>query len=95
MVCLVGVERVEVVRGIVRLTTNKTTEEGGDDGLGDDDLVVNRSSLEVEKFHANWLSLEDVANVIRVDSVLADESLENVEALRSELVDATLFEEVG
>jgi len=95
LVCLVGVERVEVVRGIVRLTTNKTTEEGGDDGLGDDDLVVNRSSLEVEKFHANWLSLEDVANVIRVDSVLADESLENVEALRSELVDATLFEEVG
>ena len=40
-VCLVGVERVEVVWGIVRLTTNETAEEGGDDGLGDDDLVVN------------------------------------------------------
>jgi len=77
------------------LTTNKPTEEGGDDGLGDDDLVVNRSSFEMEKFHANRLSLEDVANVIRVDSVLADEPLEDMEALWGELVNTTLLEEVG
>jgi len=49
----------------------------------------------MEEFHANRLSLEDVANVIRVDSVLADEPLEDVEALWGELVNTTLLEEVG
>lgn len=95
MICLVGVKRLEVVRGIVRLTANETAEEGGDDGLRNDDLVVNRSSLKVEKFHANRLGLEDVADVIRVDSVLAYESLEDVETFRGELVNATLLKEVG
>ena len=41
LVSLIGIERTEVFRGIVRLATNKTAEEGGDDGLRDDDLVVN------------------------------------------------------
>ena len=35
----------------------------------------------MEKLHANQLSLEDVANVIRVDSILADEPLKDVESL--------------
>ena len=49
----------------------------------------------MEKLHANRLSLEDVANVIRVDSILADKSLEDVESLWGELVNTTLLEEVG
>ena len=95
MVCLVGVERVEVIWGIVRLAANETAEESGDDSLRDDDLVVNRSPLKMEKLHADWLSLEDVADVVRVDSILADEPLENVETFGGELVDAAFLEEVG
>lgn len=95
MVCLVGVKRLEVVRGIVWLTANETAEKGGDDCLRDDDLVVNRSSLEMEKFHANRLSLKDVADVISVDSVLAYESLEDVKTLGGELVNTSLPKEVG
>lgn len=53
MVYLAGVERVEVFWGVVRLTTNKATEEGSDDGLRDDDLAVNLSPLKMKKFHAN------------------------------------------
>lgn len=49
----------------------------------------------MEKLHTNWLGLEDVADVIRVDSVLADESLEDMETLWGELVHAALFKEVG
>ena len=49
----------------------------------------------MEKLHANRLGLEDVANVIRVDSILADEPLEYMEALWGELVNTTLLEEVG
>ena len=95
MVRLVLVERIEVFWGVVRLTANEAAEEGGDDGLGNDDLVVNRSPLEMEKLHANRLSLEDVADVVRVDSVLADESLEDVETLGGKLVNAAFLEKVG
>ena len=49
----------------------------------------------MEKLHANRLGLEDVANVICVDSVLANKPLENMEALWGELVNTTLLEEVG
>jgi len=95
MVCLIGAERLEVVWGIVRLTTNETAEEGGDDGLRDNDLVVNRSPLKVEELHANRLGLEDMADMVRVDSVLTDEPLEDVETLWGELVNAALLKEVG
>jgi hypothetical protein len=80
--------------GIVRLTANEAAEESGDDGLRDDDLVVNRSPLKMEKLHADRLGLEDVADVIRVDSVLADEPLEDMETLWSELINTALLEEV-
>ena len=95
MVCLVGTEGLKVIWRVVGLTADETAEEGGDDGLRDDDLVVDRSSLKVEKFHANRLGLKDVADVIRVDSVLADEPLEDMETLWGELVNASLLEEVG
>ena len=36
-----------------------------------------------------------MADMVRVDSVLADEPLENVEALWGELVNAAFLEEVG
>ena len=35
----------------------------------------------MEQLHAYWLCLKDVADVIDVDSVLADEPLEDVETL--------------
>jgi len=49
----------------------------------------------MKKLHAYRLGLEDVADVIRVDPVLADEPLEDMEALWSELVNAAFLEEVG
>lgn len=49
----------------------------------------------MEKFHANRLGLKDVANVIGVDSVLADEPLEDMESLWSELINTALLKEVG
>ena len=95
MVCLEGIERLEVLRGVVGLTANETAEESGDHSLRDDNLVVNRSSLEVEKFHANRLGLKDMADVIRVDSVLAYEPLEDMETLWGERVNTALLKEVG
>ena len=95
LVCPVRVKRLEVLRGVVWLTTDETAEEGGDDGLRNDDLVINRPPFKMEKFHANRLCLEDVADVVRVDSVLADEPLEDMETLWSELVNATLLKKVG
>ena len=41
LVCLVGVERGEVFWGVVRLMTNETAKEGGNDELRDDDLAIN------------------------------------------------------
>ena len=49
----------------------------------------------MEKFHANRLGLKDVADVVRVDSVLTDEPLEDMKTLWSELVDAAFLEEIG
>ena len=49
----------------------------------------------MEEFHANRLGLKDVADMIRVDSVLAYESLEDMEALWGELVNTALLKEVG
>lgn len=40
LVCLVRVERLEVVWWVVRLATDEAAEEGGNNGLRDDDLVV-------------------------------------------------------
>jgi len=95
LVCRVGTKRLEVIWGVIRLTANETAEESGDDGLRDDDLVVNRSPLKVEELHANRLGLEDMADMVRVDSILADEPLENMETLWGELVNAALLKEVG
>jgi len=45
----------------------------------------------VEKFHANQLGLEDAADVISVDSVLADEPLKDAETLWSELANTAFL----
>ena len=92
MIFLVGVEGLKIVRGVVRLAANEATEEGSDDGLGNDDLVVNWSPFKIEQLHAYWLCLKDVAEVVGVDSIPVDEPLEDVEMLWSELATAFLEE---
>lgn len=72
-----GLERNLGVWGIVRLTAKESAEEGGDDGLGDDDLVVNRTSLEMEQLHADWLGGKDVGKLVTADAVATDEAFEN------------------
>ena len=45
----------------------------------------------MEKFHTNQLGLEDAADVISVDSVLADEPLKDAETLWSELANTAFL----
>ena len=46
--------------GIVGLAADEAAEEGGDDGLGNDDLVIDRATFEVKEFHAYGLCGKDV-----------------------------------
>ena len=62
--------------------------------MGDDDLVVDRATLEVEELHANWLRSKDVAEMVTIDAVAADEAFEDMKTLWGENVDATVLEEI-
>lgn len=48
----------------------------------------------MEELHTDGLGGEDVRQVVAVDTVLAHKPFEDVETLRSEYIDAALFEEV-
>jgi len=82
-------------RHVVGLAAGEAAEEGGDDGLGNDDFVVTRAAFEVQKLHADRLGGEDLEKVVCVHAVLGDEAFEDVEAFGSQHVDATLLEKVG
>lgn len=45
---------------IVGLAADEVAEEGGGDGLGDDDLIIDGATLEMEEFHACGLGREDM-----------------------------------
>ena len=49
----------------------------------------------MKKFHANRSGLEDMADMVRADSVLVHEPLENMKALWGELVNTVFLEGVG
>src|SRR5258706_16461829 len=86
---------ISVFVHIVWLTTNKASEKGCDDSLGDDNFVIRCATLEVEELHAYWLASKDFVEVIRGDTILGNKAFQNMKALGGELVYATLLEEVG
>lgn len=69
VVALEGVDGL-VGRGlVVGRAADEAAEEGGDDRLGDDDLVVGAPTLEVQKLDADGLRGEHLLEVIRVHAV--------------------------
>lgn len=60
--------------------------------FGRDDIVVRLSSFEMEELHADWLSRKDRYETICCDTVLGDESFEDVQALWCDLEDCAVFE---
>lgn len=80
---------------VVGATADESAEQGSDDGLGDDNLVVRRSPLEVQQLHADGLVLKHTDKRVAVDAVLDDEALEDMQALGRDDVDASLLEEIG
>ena len=55
-----GIEGLCCLRGIVGLATDEATEEGCDDGLGNDDLVIDGATFEMEELHAYGLGRKDM-----------------------------------
>jgi len=45
---------------IVGLAADEATEEGGDDGLGDDKFIIDRATFEMEELHAYGLCRNDM-----------------------------------
>jgi hypothetical protein len=80
--------------GIVGLAADEATKEGGDDGLGDDDLIIDGSTFEMKEFHAYGLCSKDMSQMIAIDAVATDEPLKDVETLGGENVDATVLEKI-
>ena len=66
-----------------------------DDLLVDENLVVDRSALEVQQLQADGLGGEDADEVLCADAVLANEALEDVQALAGEHVNAAVLERAG
>jgi len=60
--------------------------------LGDNDLVVDRTTFEMKELHANWLRGKDVGEMVAIDAVATDEAFEDMETLGGENVDATILE---
>lgn len=46
--------------GIVGQAADEATKEGGDDGLRDDDLIIDGATFEMKEFHAYGLCSEDM-----------------------------------
>ena len=86
---------ISVFLHVIGLATNKASEKGGDNGLGDDNFVIRCPTLEVEELHAYGLASKDFVEVIRGDTILGNKAFQNMKTLWGELVYATLLEEVG
>ena len=90
-----GIECLCRLWGIVGLAADETTEEGSDDGLGDDNLVIDGATFEMEELHAYRLGRKDMGQMVAVDAIAADETLEDVETFWCQNVDATVLEKIG
>jgi hypothetical protein len=90
-----GIEGLCRLWGIVGLAADETTEEGGDDGLGDDNLVIDGATFEMKELHAYGLCRKDMGQMVAVDAIATDETFKDVETLGGENVDATVLEKIG
>ncbi len=90
-----GIEGLCCLWGIVGLAADEATEEGSDDGLRDNNFIIDGATLEMEELHAYGLCGKDMAQMVAVDAVATDETFEDMETLGGEGVDAAVFEKIG
>ena len=95
MVSRRGIEVLYRLCRIVGLTADETTEEGGNDGLRDDDLVIDGATFEMKELHAYGLRRKDMGQMVAVDAIATDETFKDVETLGGEDVDATVLKKIG
>ena len=80
---------------IVGLAADEATEEGGDNGLGDDDLVIDGATFEMKELHAYGLRRKDMGQMVAIDAIATDKAFKDMETLWGENVDATVLEKIG